>query len=99
MPEQKVQVRFVGNFAAILDTPYHFTRYGQLAEMPVELVAQVVRDNDFPLIPAEEFDKIGHSQSELDQFGDPDTWNSATEGFLVRQRAAWKALHDYRATL
>lgn len=89
-----MQLVFVGTQAAIMDTPFQFDRFGQRVEMPDQLAAEKIQD--VPLIPAADFDAIGFTNSELSAYSDPETWRSAPESFLSKQRAAWQALHEYR---
>ncbi|GAC1496107.1 MAG: hypothetical protein NVS1B6_00910 [Steroidobacteraceae bacterium] len=90
--------RFVGQHAQIHDTPYLFTHFGQLVEMPRELAERVAADN-VHLIPAEHFDAVGFTARELAAHGDVVTHVDASREFLEKKDKAIRAWRDYRTEL
>lgn len=90
------QYRFVGCAPAqIMDTPYSFNRYGQLVEIPDELAAMAIA-NRVHLLPAADFDALGHTPEHLKQFNNPAMHASAPEEFIRARNAAWLKVAENR---
>jgi hypothetical protein len=102
MAEEKKQYRFIGSAPAqILDTSYAFTRYGQLVEMPKELYLQV--KERIALIPAAEFDRLGHTAEEMKKYGRPSREGQAFPGhdaldpeFEEKRNQAFQIFHSLK---
>lgn len=84
------QFRYVGGAQAeIWDSPFVFKAYGQLVEMPDD-VAQKAMEGRIALVPAKEFDSLGHTQDELKKFSRFESHRLATPEFLTKRAEAWK---------
>jgi hypothetical protein len=81
--------RFVGAHAQIYDTPYVFTRFGQLVELPEDLARRVILER-VRLVPASVWDGLGITEAEIQKPG-PD--------FAAKKRAAWAAAEAHHASL
>ncbi len=97
------QYRFISSApAAIYDTPYAFTRYGQLVEMPEDLWQE--KKDRLPLIPAADFDALGHTPDEIKKYGRPARegqsfpgHDNLDAGFEAKRNKAWEKWHELRA--
>lgn len=91
----KIKVRYVGGAQAeIMGTPYVFRSYGQLVEMPEELVRE--KQDRISLLTDEEFKSLGHPAQELVDFGRFDSHANAPQEFLDRRLKAWQKVHVNR---
>ena len=82
--------RYVGGAeGGFFGTPYQFTRYGQLVELPDGW------DFDrLSLITPEEFDSLGHPPEEVRKYADFKSHASASQEFLMRRSKAWDIVHS-----
>lgn len=88
------QYRHVGTYTQIFDTPYTFTKFGQLVEVPDDVAAKVPS-----LIPAEEFDALGFDATELGKFANVSTHSQAPAEFIQKRNAAWLLMEEKRIAL
>jgi hypothetical protein len=82
---------FVGTHCEIYDTPYKFSRFGQLAEVPDD-VAKAAIASGAALLPQADFDKLGFNSDELKKFKDVVSHSKAPKEFIEKRDAAWKIL-------
>lgn len=81
--------RYVGGAEAeIWDTPYKFTKFGQLVEMDDEMVG-VALAGHIHIIPAEEWDKLGFTDKETKSFTRFESHNQAPQEFIDKRNTAW----------
>lgn len=76
-----MRCRFVGTYSEILDTPYKLTRFGQLVEIPDDLLRSIA--GRIPLLPAEDVEKV-ITPEELKLYADPRTHAKAPKEFMER---------------
>jgi hypothetical protein len=81
--------RFVGAHAKIYDTPYTFSRFGQLVELPEDLARSAVLGR-VRLIPAAIWEALGITAEDLQKPG-PD--------LDAKKLKAWAAADEYQASL
>lgn len=85
--------RFVGTSGQIMDTPFVFRRYGQLVKIDDDL-AEKSMANGFHLIPASEFNELGHADDHLKEWGHRPTHPDAPPAFVEARNKAWSKLSD-----
>jgi hypothetical protein len=86
------QYRFVGTSCEIWDTPYKFTRFGQLVDMPDDLAKSAIASGA-ALMPASDFDALGFAPDELKKYAKVPSHAKAPASFLSKRDAAWVKLH------
>lgn len=95
--------RYVGAAsAAILDSPFEFKKYGQLVELPDDMVNKAIVEGKISLIPAEEFDILGHDPKELQyhsRFETHATVHPKFPDFHLKRGHAWAKVHEHREAL
>lgn len=84
---------YVGGSNAFIPShpSYQFLSYGQRVELPDDL-AEVCKRGRISILPAAEFDKLGHTPEEIQQFGKFANIGRATPAFLAKRKAAWIAV-------
>ncbi len=88
-----MQLRYVGGAeSVVMDTPYKFSRYGQLVEVPEGLGQRMLAE--LPVLTPEEFSTVGHTDEELKKFGDFASHRAAPVEFVERRKKAWEMLHE-----
>lgn len=94
MEVEKLKMRFVGGSEAhIMDTPFTFRFFGQLAEIPAD-VAKAAQLGRIPLIPVEDFERIGFTPDELKRYQRFESHDAATEAFIQKRSQAWGVYLD-----
>lgn len=95
--------RYVGSAkAVIMDTPYEFAKYGQLVDLPDEMVQKAIVERGIPLIPAAEFDLLGHDPKELQyhgRFETHETTHPKYPDFHFKKQHGWAKAAEHRATM
>lgn len=83
------RLRYVGGATAgVQNTPYQFTSYGQLVELPDD-VARACLESNISLITEEDFSKI-HPTDEVKKFSRFDSHSRAPQEFLDQRDRAWE---------
>jgi hypothetical protein len=91
---------FTGATAIVMDTPYHFTRFGQTAEMD-EAFAQECCLKGLQIIPASDPAAKAFTAAELQQYPARHQWHApdAPSAFADKVAAVDAALETYRQSL
>lgn len=90
-------VAYVGTSeSGILDTPYTFSAFGQLVEMPDDLMKRAVLGG-IALIPAAEFGGLGFTPEELAR--DFSSLHVGGAVFEEKLRKSWAVLGKHRTAL
>ena len=88
------QYVYVGASECVIwDTPFKFSRFGQVAEIP-DAVALKAIAHRAALLPKADFDALGFTADELKKYAKSEMHHDAPGAFLEKRKAAWKKLHE-----
>ncbi len=89
--------RYVGGAPAeIMDSPYKFTRYGQLVEMPDELAEHAIAHR-VPLVPVPVWESVSVTDSEVKRHSRFETHVQASPEFISKRDALWRKFVEFHA--
>jgi len=90
--------RFIGDVAEIHGTPYKFTRFGQLVELPEPMAERACLEGAC-IIPAAMFDELGFDPADLKKYSRALLHSRAPAEFRAKADRAREVLRVYRETL
>jgi hypothetical protein len=89
--------RFVGTFCAI-DDGTHLEVFGQSIELDQADAERAILQNA-ALVPEADFEGVGFTQQELEQYSSISLHEGAPAEFLEKRKQVWSILHAHRQSL
>lgn len=86
---------FVGSYCKIDGGRIKLERFGQRLELP-DALAEIIVNGGGAILPEAQFDEIGFTEQELDQYAYPGRRLGAPEAFNAKVVEAHRAFCEYR---